>query len=239
MKNVKWKDIQVGDEFVDGSVVEYISEIQNKKCYKVKAKNNEPLVLSEDHLIFAAVIKDYENKRVLVNSDKCFSKSKKLREAVSENVHLWMCIGDLYEAINLGYKIISVLDDTTDIEYIKEFENGKEQECFCISTDTGSYTTNGMLHHNTQRLSFYGMSDMMLIDDCKTNSSGIMTCGCKNGICKKCAAKDGKKFDGTESGVDMFGAIVSTNISEPLVQISMKQFHSLLDKQKVIIKKRG
>jgi hypothetical protein len=75
----------------------------------------------------------------------------------------------------------------------------------------------------TARLLFYSMSDDQVYDDCGgDHEHGILGCNCKNGICVKCAEHDHLHV---KTG-DMIGAMVSTNLSEPLTQLALKQIHS-------------
>ena len=71
---------------------------------------------------------------------------------------------------------------------------------------------------------FYGMSDISVIKDCGGKHTSALNCLLPEGhICEKCAhaSKGGEKV---KAG-DYVGGLVSTNLSEPLTQLSMKQMH--------------
>lgn len=76
---------------------------------------------------------------------------------------------------------------------------------------------------------FYALSDIEVKHDCGGEHSGIMDCSIPGGICEKCAEAEGLEFkEGT-----LMGSLVSTNISEPGTQLSMREFHSIYENQPV------
>lgn len=81
---------------------------------------------------------------------------------------------------------------------------------------------------------FYALSDIHIKEDCGNNkSTGILDCSVPGGLCSKCAAISGLKLKpGT-----LFGANVSTNLSEPLTQLSMREFHSIYHDQTLFVKR--
>lgn len=71
---------------------------------------------------------------------------------------------------------------------------------------------------------FYGMSDTMVIKDCGGEHTSALDCLLPEGhICEKCAHKS-VGGENVKAG-DYVGGLVSTNLSEPLTQLSMKQMH--------------
>ena len=70
---------------------------------------------------------------------------------------------------------------------------------------------------------FYALSDVHVKEDCGTSGQrGVLYCHVPGGFCAECAKADGLDVKpGT-----LFGAVVSTNLSEPLTQLSMREFHS-------------
>lgn len=214
--NILWKNLTVGDEFEDGSVVEEIQPWKQKKCYEVKIRGySNEIVLSYDHLILADII---VNNNVVTD----LKKSYEARWNVQEEDTSWVCIEDVYEFMNSGARIS--LPDNNEIEYIKLFKNGVPQKVRCISTSTGRYSTNGLIHHNTARKLFYAMSDTMVVKDCGGPYIDAMHCNMPEGhVCEKCAnLTQGGEI--VKEGM-LVGGLVSTNLSEGLTQLSMKQMH--------------
>lgn len=71
---------------------------------------------------------------------------------------------------------------------------------------------------------FYGMSDTMVVKDCGGTHESALSCLLPEGhICEKCAHST-KGGHNVKVG-DYVGGLVSTNLSEPLTQLSMKQMH--------------
>ena len=119
----------------------------------------------------------------------------------------------------------SYLKGLTPDEYFeKQYSARAAQIAKSVSTALPGYAARKM---------FYGLSDIEVKSDCGNNSStGISTCSVPGGICKKCLQKSGVTEYNTG---DLIGAHVSTNSSEGLTQVSMKQFHSLLHSQTVFV----
>ena len=213
MRQIKWKDIQVGDKFIDGSTVTYISPIVQKPCVIIKAKDNMETIVSEDHLIEAFVC-DFDGDCL----NETFPHSSLQRSMVMAE-YSFVTAKDLLAAFEKGLDIDL---DEGEIEYIKPYKDGEPQECFCITTDTGVYTTNGLVHHNTARILFYAMADVEVVDDCGNKSSdGVLHCKAP-GVCKKCAAKSGWEV---EKG-QLVGATISTHLTEGLTQAYLSSIHT-------------
>lgn len=223
-----WKDIQVGDTFIDGSIVEEIQPWQYKECFKVKIEGYEPIVLSYDHLLFGDII--VNNKR-LTNLEQSYVS----RQNVGESDDKWIAVKDIYEFFKMGAQI-NISTDGSQVEGITLFKNGIPQKVRCISTSTGFYETNGMIHHNTARKAFYALSDVQVAKDCGGPYIDAMHCKMPEGhVCQKCAnlTPGGENIKEGQ----LVGGWISTNLSEALTQLSMKQKHALYEKQKVKILK--
>lgn len=212
---IPWKEVSIGDEFEDGSVVVSVEPWNKKVCYELKLQGYKKIVLSHDHLLYG---------EIYINDEKIdyLELSHKARKAVNENDPKWICVQDIFEFKQLGAKII--LNEESNLEYVKEFKNGNPVNVRCISTSTGFYETNGFIHHNTARKLFYALSDTQVFNDCGGPYIDVMHCSLPEGhICKKCAAKT-KGGHVVNEGM-MVGGWVSTNMSEALTQLSMKQMH--------------
>lgn len=74
----------------------------------------------------------------------------------------------------------------------------------------------------TARKLFYALSDIEMKADCGGPHTDVLGCKIPGGICAKCAEKEGIEYKpGT-----LLGSIISTNLSEPGTQLSMKEFHT-------------
>ena len=231
-EEVFWKDLQIGNEFEDGSICEEIQNWQMKPCYELKIENHNPIVLSYDHLVFG---------KILINNKEIdnLEKSAKARENIGETDPSWICVEDIYEMFtNFNAAIAISADETEQLEYINEFRGLEPQKVRCISSSTGYYQTNGIIHHNTARKLFYCVSDTMVADDCgysgPEEERSALNCLMPEGhICLKCA----HATQGGESVKEgqMIGGFISTHLSEALTQLSMKQKHPIWENQEVDI----
>ena len=223
-RKILWKELHVGDIFVDGSEVVEIQPWSKKPCYELQVNNADPIILSYDHLVFGEII---VNGKVVDNLEK----SQESREYVGESDKKWICVEDIYEFSKLGAEI-KLTDKSSKLMYIKPYKNLEPQNVRCISTNTGFYETNNLIHHNTARKLFYAMSDTQVVEDCGGPHIDAMHCRMPEGhVCQKCAnaTKGGKRI---KSG-DLIGGLISTNLSEGLTQLSMKQMHSIINTQEL------
>ena len=212
---ILWKDLDVGNAFVDGSVVVEIQPWFQKSCYELKLNNFDSIVLSKDHLLYGEIIINGVTADCLEKSDIC-------RKNVGELDKKWICVEDICDFYNQGAMIY--LSDYAKLSFIRPFKSGKPQNVRCISTSTGFYETNGLIHHNTARKLFYSMSDIQVVKDCGGPYIDAMHCNMPEGhVCEKCAhlTQGGQRV---KEG-DLIGGLVSTNMSEALTQLSMKQMH--------------
>lgn len=215
LTNILWKDVEVGAKFVDGSEVVELAEWQMKPCFEMKIKGYNRIIVSNDHLIYGEI---YINNKLIQNLEK----SRKARKNVDERDPKWICAEDIYEMFKIGAYIL--VSDKYNIEYIKPYKNLIPQRVRCISTSTGFYETNGFIHHNTARKLFYALSDIQVAKDCGGPHIDILHCQMPEGhICEKCArvTKGGERIKAGQ----LIGGLVSTNMSEALTQLSMKQMH--------------
>lgn len=212
---IHWRDLEVGDTFVDGSQVVELQPWSKKVCYSLQIDGYDSIALSHDHLLYGEI---FINGKVV----DYLEKSEKARANVGEFDKKWICVEDIYEFYRLGAAIS--LNDVGKLLYIKPFKNGKPQKVRCISTTTGFYETNGLIHHNTARKLFYSMSDTQVAKDCGGPYIDAMHCSMPEGhVCEKCAnlTKGGQNVREGQ----LIGGLISTNMSEALTQLSMKQMH--------------
>lgn len=210
---IHWEELQVGDTFINDSQVLELEPWKVKPCYTMKIKGMEwdPITVSEDHLVVADIL--VNNKLVTHLEHSALSRDK-----VMEKDQRWICAKDIYEFHRMGAMIFL---SGNALEYIKPV--GK-REVRCISTSTGFFETNGMMHHNTARKLFYAMSDTQVVSDCGGPYIDAMHCRIPEGhVCEKCAHL-------TQGGEvvhegDLVGGWISSNASEGMTQLSMKQKH--------------
>ena len=211
-----WSEVEVGTIFVNNSVCTELSEWKKKPCYEIKVENHPPIIVSEDHLISGSLI--------IGNECVCdLEFSKQAREYVGETDLSWISAKDIY-ILTSYFGAVFHSDTAETIEYIKSYNNGKPVRTRCISSSLGFYETNGLFHHNTARKLFYCMSDTQVFDDCGGPYIDVLHCKAPEGhICQKCAniTHGGERV---KSG-DLIGGVISTNISEAIYQLSMKQKH--------------
>ena len=215
LDKILWKELEVGNEFIDGSIVVELQPWNEKSCFELQIDGFDKIILSHDHLVYGDII--INGKRI-----DCLEKSEKARQNVMESDKKWICIEDIYEFHKLGAEI--EISDGSKLVYIKPFKDGKPQRVRCISTSSGFYETNGLIHHNTARKLFYAMSDIQVVKDCGGPYIDAMHCNMPDGhVCEKCAhlTQGGERVKEGQ----LIGGLVSTNLSEGLTQLSMKQMH--------------
>lgn len=208
---ITWDQLQVGDIFAeDGSKVIEIENWHLRPCFLIKNQYGENIIVSDDHLL---AIED-------INEHFYFTELSK--SILIENSQNWIAAKDLYELYNKGIKVKTI--NGIEISSIKIYEDGKPQNVRCISTNTGTYVVNNFVNHNTARKLFYAMSDTQVYKDCGGPYIDVMHCKMPEGhVCEKCAhlTKGGERIKEGQ----LIGGLVSTNMSEALTQLSMKQMH--------------
>lgn len=128
-ETVPWEDLRVGDQFSDGSVVTGISEWELKPCYTIRSGDGEPVVVSGDHLIQCWI--DGAYPEVLFDDE--------LIVGWSTVEHLFRVKSEGSEVLNFDFQELS----------IEEYLGLEPQGVRCITTSTGQYEVNGIIHHNT------------------------------------------------------------------------------------------
>lgn len=217
-----WDELQVGDQFIDNSVVKEIQNWQNKRCLTISVKGFHPITVSYDHLILADII--LNNKKV-----HNLAASREIREIVGETDIGWVCAEDVYYMYKNNAKII--LSTGNEIVDIKDAGYKKVR---CISTDTGYYSVGGFVSHNTARKLFYASSDIQVFNDCGGPYINAMSCKLPHGhVCVKCArlTNGGQRV---KEG-DLVGGVVSTALSEGLTQASMSLKHPIWEDQEITV----
>ena len=215
IETCKWKDVEVGMIFANNSICTEIQDWKRDRCYEIKMEGCNPIVVTHDHLVSGRLA---IAGRVITELEK----SSIARRAIGETNPEWICAQDIFDFMSIG----AVFESNTgvDILSIKPFKNFTPVKVRCISTTLGYYETNGLFHHNTARKLFYCMSGMRVFEDCGGPHIDVLHCKAPDGhICQKCAnaVHGGEKVKAN----DMIGGMVSTNMLEPVYQLSMKQKH--------------
>lgn len=105
-------------------------------------------------------------------------------------------------------------DGLTPSEYFeKEFSARSASIAKSVSVSKPGYIA---------RKLFYALSDIVVHGDCGGPHTGSISCKVPGGVCSKCMAADGNHH---EPGT-LVGSILSTNLSEPGTQLSMREFHT-------------
>lgn len=135
-KQIKWFELEIGDEFDDGSVCTYLSNWFKDITYNVYI-NDEFITASAGHLLKVDII-DNEQK---INSNLSLPRSAKARKAVNESSLDWISVEDLYSLSN--YTLLSNGRKITKIEKLTT------SEVRCIQTNTGKYLIKDFISHNS------------------------------------------------------------------------------------------
>ena len=219
---IPWDELKVGDIFVeDESMVTELSSWEYHICYEFLGENGGSIIISDSHLLS-------------VDNDLTFEKSELCKAPLFESSINWLSAEDIYNLIQLGKTVYT--HDGMKIISAKLYKDGEPQKCRCISTNTGTYKINGFTNHNTARKLFYAFSDIQVFKDCGGPHIDALHCKLPEGhVCEKCAhATQGGEH--VHEG-ELIGGLISTNVSEPLTQLSMKQMHSILHSQIIRIKR--
>lgn len=131
---ILWKDLMIGDILDDCSVCTYIGEWSKEKCYKLYS-NDSSIIASYNHLFLVRVEKD----NICLNNT--FQLSSVIRKILKEDNEMWVCVEDLYFALENGAKL-TLLDynykpQKHQINQIDILDN--EIQCRCIQTTSGMY----------------------------------------------------------------------------------------------------
>ena len=136
LKQIKWYELEIGDEFDDGSVCTYLSNWFKDMTYNIYI-NDTFLTASAGHLLKVDII-DNGNK---INSNLSLSRSIEARKVVNEISTDWISVEDLYNLTQ--YDLVSNGHKITKIEKLTE------SEVRCIQTNTGHYLIDNFISHNS------------------------------------------------------------------------------------------
>lgn len=137
LKQIKWFELEIGDEFDDGSICTYLSNWFKDMTYNVYI-DDEFITASAGHLLKVDVIDNGKK----INSNLSLPRSAKAREAVQETNSDWVSVEDLYNLIN-KYTLVS------NGCIIDRIDKLSESEVRCIQTNTGKYLIKDFISHNT------------------------------------------------------------------------------------------
>ena len=137
IKDIQWFELEIGDEFEDGSKCTYLSNWFNDMTYDVYI-DNEFITASSGHLLNVDIMKN----GVKVNSKLDLEISKNARQAVNESNSDWISVEDLYN-LQFTYDIFS------NNKHVTKIVKKEESKVRCIQTNTGKYKIKDFISHNT------------------------------------------------------------------------------------------
>lgn len=178
MRQILWKDIKIGDEFIDGSKVVSIHQSYIDDCYCIYYKNKskkdaeiKSIILSQDHLLLCDIsklsrkyktfiLKNFTDYGIPTVVDKHVYFDKEKDQILSEkyivveydksNVDKYL----YWLPINLIFLLVNKFKQkiycNNNIIINCTFEGKKE--VFCVQTDTHKFEVNGLIHHNSVTL---------------------------------------------------------------------------------------
>ena len=137
IKDIQWFELEIGDEFEDGSKCTYLSNWFNDMTYDVYI-DNEFITASSGHLLNVDIMKN----GVKLNSKLDLEISKNARQAVNESNSDWISVEDLYN-LQFTYDIFS------NNKHVTKIVKKEESKVRCIQTNTGKYKIKDFISHNT------------------------------------------------------------------------------------------
>lgn len=144
-QTIKWFELQIGDEFADGSRCTYLSNWFKDITYKVYI-DNDYIICSAGHLL-KIDIKDNNTKR---NDSVILPRSISARKAINEYSNDWVSVEDLYNIMNHKLEVYTPnLKLYSNNKLITNIELLGESEVRCIQTNTGHYLIKDFISHNT------------------------------------------------------------------------------------------
>lgn len=135
-KTIKWFELEINDEFEDGSKCTYLSNWFKDMTYNVYI-NNQFITCSSGHLLKVDIM-DIDK----MNDTLVLDRSIEARKSVNEDSTDWVSVEDLYNLQN-KYSLIS------NGCKIKNIEKLNESDVRCIQTNTGQYKILDFISHNT------------------------------------------------------------------------------------------
>ena len=172
---MKWKDLQAGHEFEDGSTVTQLRHPEEFFCYRFWLKNypkhvkDNYITVSEDHYILCEL-------NIPGNWISYLSTIQPVRIPVSEDIHVYenesgnvveeqvtnykpWCFDKIKKQYWLNAKNIFTLLSLFGNRKVKpvgnkflSWEPVGFKQCFCVSTDTGKYKCCGVINSNSVTL---------------------------------------------------------------------------------------
>lgn len=137
LTKIKWFELEIGDEFDDGSKCTYLSNWFNDVIYDVYI-GNEFITASAGHLLKVDIIQDNKKMNDLLE----LNRSIEARNAVNETSTDWISVEDL-DRLKDKFEFISNGNRITKIS------KKSESKVRCIQTNTGHYRISNFISHNT------------------------------------------------------------------------------------------
>ena len=137
LTKIKWFELEIGDEFDDGSKCTYLSNWFNDVIYGVYI-GNEFITASAGHLLKVDIMQDNKKMNDLLE----LNRSIEARNAVNETSTDWISVEDL-DRLKDKFEFISNGNRITKIS------KKSESKVRCIQTNTGKYKIKDFISHNT------------------------------------------------------------------------------------------
>lgn len=158
LMQVKWKDLKVGDTFLDGAEITELWPWQEAPCYELRTEVQkivdgekvmvpETVIASKDHLFSIVTDKSFDE----------YETTRKSKEQTNKKAINWIACEDAYNIFKT-YQIdektgcnIAVLPGTLCEIKIVPYKNLEPQKCRCITTTHGTFTISNILFGQTAR----------------------------------------------------------------------------------------
>lgn len=178
-EEILWKDVEIGDEFLDGSKVLSIHEKYHDECYSISYRGalnfkRKEIIVSKDHLLLCDISKlNYESKEwatshfsnyvIPTQFDKHLyfrdMNSTSEKDALFEEVEVVKSDRSVVGK-DLMWLPASAISLLTEQFCQKVYCNNKrinskflgQKEVFCVETSTNKFETCGLIHHNSVTL---------------------------------------------------------------------------------------
>ncbi len=166
-----WKDISVGDKFVDGSVVKSIHERYVEECFTLTYHRKFSLrdvcmTLGSSHLLKISLsfdkginqwlvdnfgnyaIPTLVDRHVYINKDgSTEEKDEPVQwDKSDDEKSVWLPVKTVQLLVSLGYRPVCNGRVITGCAF------AGEKEVFCVETDSHRFETHGLVHHNSVTL---------------------------------------------------------------------------------------
>ena len=158
MMKLSWKDLKVGDMFLDGATITELWPWQEAPCYELRTKRvqnvdgelievSDSVIASETHLFSIETDESFDG----------FEMTRESKAQTNKQAINWIACRDAYEVFKTdlvdeltGQFIARVAGTMGEIEVVP-YKNLEPQKCRCITTTHGTFTIGGVLFGQSAR----------------------------------------------------------------------------------------